>query len=348
MGTRYFDPEVGRWWAIDPALQGASPYMAMGNNPMMNIDEDGEFAFLAALAIGAAIGAGSYTASIAFSDGGFNNWSWGGFAQSAGIGAVSGVLTAGIGSAFGGVGGAASNSFGAQVLNEAGRAAAHGLAQGGLSAMQGGSFKNGFASGAIGSLGGSVFQATAGAKFANSIGGTVGFSALSGGVGAELSGGNFWRGAGTGATIGLLNHYAHKIENDINEKKLSNSAKKNNNRKDKEVYFVKKGDNLWSIAHRKYNGKYSVGEFLYFNKNIEFGYDSEGNYVPQIYPGQKLIIPRYYSEKPSLILTGANFKSAVEIIINISFDFFMKPTLGPVIPELMRDNQFDPNYLPDA
>ncbi|MGQ1911817.1 RHS repeat-associated core domain-containing protein, partial [Marinifilum sp. RC60d5] len=40
--TRYYDPEVGRWFAIDPALQAASPYMAMGNNPMMMIDEDGK------------------------------------------------------------------------------------------------------------------------------------------------------------------------------------------------------------------------------------------------------------------------------------------------------------------
>ena len=40
--ARYFDPEVGRWWAIDPALQAVSPYMAMGNNPMMYIDTDGK------------------------------------------------------------------------------------------------------------------------------------------------------------------------------------------------------------------------------------------------------------------------------------------------------------------
>ncbi|MUP36644.1 RHS repeat domain-containing protein, partial [Labilibaculum euxinus] len=40
--ARYFDPEVGRWWAIDPALQSASPYMAMGNNPMMYTDADGK------------------------------------------------------------------------------------------------------------------------------------------------------------------------------------------------------------------------------------------------------------------------------------------------------------------
>lgn len=39
--ARYYDPEVGRWFAIDPALQAASPYMAMGNSPMIYIDADG-------------------------------------------------------------------------------------------------------------------------------------------------------------------------------------------------------------------------------------------------------------------------------------------------------------------
>ena len=45
------------------------------------------------------------------------------------------------------------------------------------------------------------------------------FGALSGGVGAELSGGDFWRGAGTGATISLLNHLADHTEGSLAEKK---------------------------------------------------------------------------------------------------------------------------------
>jgi len=39
--ARQYDAEIGRWWAIDPALQAASPYLAMGNNPMMYVDADG-------------------------------------------------------------------------------------------------------------------------------------------------------------------------------------------------------------------------------------------------------------------------------------------------------------------
>jgi hypothetical protein len=53
---------------------------------------------------GAVIGEAGYTASVGFSDGGFNNWDWGQFGKSVGIGAVSGVVKAGIGSAFGVVG----------------------------------------------------------------------------------------------------------------------------------------------------------------------------------------------------------------------------------------------------
>ncbi len=173
---------------------------------MMMVDEDGEW-FFAALAVGALIGAGSYTASIAFSKGGFDNWSWGGFFQSAGMGAVSGVATAGIGNTLQGMSG-----FGTEAL----RAGMHGVTQGGLGAVQGDNFFNGFASGAISSMASSGFQSFD-TKFANSKWGGASFGALSGGVGAELSGGNFWRGAGQGATVALLNHYGHQIEGNLND-----------------------------------------------------------------------------------------------------------------------------------
>ncbi len=98
-----------------------------------------------------------------------------------------------------------------------------------MGTAQGGSFKNGFASGALGSLGGSAFGAVGG-DFAKTGVGMTSFSALSGGVGAELSGGNFWQGAGTGATIGLLNHTGEilqeKIVQNKYEKRLSERLKK--------------------------------------------------------------------------------------------------------------------------
>ena len=47
--------------------------------------------------------------------------------------------------------------------------------------------------------------------------GTVSFRALSGGIGAEFSGGNFWHGAVTGGIVAGLNHQIHKIgqQNDL-------------------------------------------------------------------------------------------------------------------------------------
>ncbi len=63
-------------------------------------------------------------------------------------------------------------------------------------------------------MAGSGFSAFGG-SFAESALGQISFSSLSGGVGAKLSGGNFWRGAATGATIGLLNHAKHIQQNNM-------------------------------------------------------------------------------------------------------------------------------------
>ncbi|MBN1214420.1 MAG: RHS repeat-associated core domain-containing protein [Candidatus Lokiarchaeota archaeon] len=40
-GARYYDPQLGRWWAIDPADEFYSPYVYCGNNPINMIDLDG-------------------------------------------------------------------------------------------------------------------------------------------------------------------------------------------------------------------------------------------------------------------------------------------------------------------
>lgn len=42
--ARQYDGVLGRWFAIDPEDQFASPYLAMGNNPVMMVDPDGELA----------------------------------------------------------------------------------------------------------------------------------------------------------------------------------------------------------------------------------------------------------------------------------------------------------------
>lgn len=62
-----------------------------------------------------------------------------------------------------------------------------------------------FAAGGLGSLAGSSFMMYGG-KFASSTAGTYAFSGLAGGVGAELTGGNFWEGAAVGVMNAGLNH----------------------------------------------------------------------------------------------------------------------------------------------
>ncbi|HTN06831.1 RHS repeat-associated core domain-containing protein, partial [Agriterribacter sp.] len=46
-GNRMYDPMVGRFWSVDPLTDRGhnipiSPYAAMGNNPILNIDPDGQ------------------------------------------------------------------------------------------------------------------------------------------------------------------------------------------------------------------------------------------------------------------------------------------------------------------
>lgn len=57
-------------------------------------------------------------------------------------------------------------------------------------------------------MAGSGFQAWA-PNVAKTVVGSVGFSAIAGGVGAELTGGEFWKGAVIGATVAGLNHLMH-------------------------------------------------------------------------------------------------------------------------------------------
>jgi RHS repeat-associated protein len=53
--ARQYDPTTARWGVVDPAGQFASPYSAMGNNPVIMVDPNGEIAFLAVVGIFAAV-----------------------------------------------------------------------------------------------------------------------------------------------------------------------------------------------------------------------------------------------------------------------------------------------------
>jgi len=168
----------------------------MNNNPISNVDPDGDSPIL----IGAAIGVLSNGIGNAINGENFFK----GAGKAALFGAIGGGISAGIGSAASGISNAGSRA--------AFQFGAHSLSGGVMSATQGGSFWSGAAAGGFSSGVGSGIDALGGGATAQWLGG-----GLSGGVGSSLAGGSFWQGAGQGLITGGLNHAAHSLTkpNDI-------------------------------------------------------------------------------------------------------------------------------------
>ncbi|MEM6816780.1 MAG: RHS repeat-associated core domain-containing protein, partial [Bacteroidota bacterium] len=188
--ARYYDPALGRFTTVDPQHQFMSGYVGMGNNPVMMVDPDGEFAFLAALpliakiGIGVGAGLGAYQgAKMAEANGG-NVFlgALGGFA----IGGIAGIASAGVGSAVaGGTGFLAGATTG-------------------LAAGATGGFINGVG---MTALGGSSLHESLGAGFKGAlIGGAFGgaIGGVSSGIQSVKHGGNFWSGKGATFDVGAI------------------------------------------------------------------------------------------------------------------------------------------------
>lgn len=108
-GSRMYDASLGRWMATDPQNQFGSPYQALGNNPISNIDPDGEFAMVA-VAVGAAIGA-IYGAVKAGKNGGTLNDYVGGIISGGIVGAIGGAASQIVPGSQGFLGGAAAGAI---------------------------------------------------------------------------------------------------------------------------------------------------------------------------------------------------------------------------------------------
>ncbi|MCF8297124.1 MAG: RHS repeat-associated core domain-containing protein [Saprospiraceae bacterium] len=60
--ARFYDSDLMRFYAVDPAMSDASPYLFCGNNPISYVDPDGEFPIIAAIIIAYAVYNGVQTA----------------------------------------------------------------------------------------------------------------------------------------------------------------------------------------------------------------------------------------------------------------------------------------------
>ncbi|WP_165828262.1 RHS repeat-associated core domain-containing protein [Chryseobacterium phosphatilyticum] len=229
MNGRLYDPLLRRFLNADENIQDPTntqnynKYGYVLNNPLMFNDPSGEelvtlfaismAAIVKAIIIGAAVGLAAYTLSLAVT-GNFDQWNLLGAFKATFTGAVSGAVTFGIGSLFSGAGGCITAA--AQMIKETVgqigfvliQAGTHAIAQGILSSVQGENFLTSAASGFLGSLGAAAFGAIA-KDFAQKAAGQILFGAISGGIGSELAGGNFWQGALIGGIVAGLNHTMH-------------------------------------------------------------------------------------------------------------------------------------------
>ncbi|XP_049282990.1 uncharacterized protein LOC125763675 [Anopheles funestus] len=88
--ARLYDPDIGRFYQMDPKEQYPSPYVYAGNSPIALIDPDGELAFAISCIIMAIIGAYIGAASAAKS---WNPLEWNWKSKSLWLGMIGGALT---------------------------------------------------------------------------------------------------------------------------------------------------------------------------------------------------------------------------------------------------------------
>lgn len=232
MNARLYDPKLHRFLQPDTYVQ--DPYNTQNhnrygyclNNPLKYTDVTGDVFNIATLASCIPV-VGSIFASWIMKQ----PVDWGAVIVDAVMTGVSITVTCGIGEAVATIG----NFY----TRAAVQALAHAAFQGGLSSITGGKFWAGFASGALSSIAASAlnggFHITKGANGAININyiegiaaqgtvGTLAFSAIAGGAGSAIGGGNFWKGAVTGLIVAGFNHLVHDNPNGHLKEWLENAG----------------------------------------------------------------------------------------------------------------------------
>lgn len=277
MNARLYDPLLGRFLSPDPYVQAPdftqnfNRYSYALNNPLRYTDESGEFVFsmflgpvgavIDAACWGALIGGASYTINVAFSDGAFSNWNWSDFGKAAGWGAVSGAVSFGIGEFCGALSGVV-GELGTELI----RSSAHGLAQGSITYLQGGSFWSGFTSGMLGSFVGSGYSAL---NLDEQLGafGMLAFSSVTSGFASVLNGDSFLQGACIGLTTAGLNHLQHKTE----EYKFFNRLRKHYERGNGEDLILTIKEFNYLIRQGHIDAENAIlGDDGYYKTSIDF------------------------------------------------------------------------------
>ncbi|MGU9937113.1 RHS repeat-associated core domain-containing protein [Empedobacter brevis] len=224
MNGRIYDPMLKQFLSPDNFIQdpeNSQNYNRYGyawNNPLLYTDPSGEvfqIGFGLAVGIGAAIGALTYTIQAIMS----GTFDFRDFAKGIFIGAVSGAVSFGVGeiatALFNGICQVTATLTANQIgyIVGAAQMVMHGVSQGVIQGVSGGAnFGQTFISAMISSaVSGAVQGAGNIAGLKDGAFRTILFGTVSGGISAELTGGNFWQGAATGLIVSGLNHAAHEL-----------------------------------------------------------------------------------------------------------------------------------------
>lgn len=181
--ARLYDARLGAFYAVDPKAQFSSPYTAMGNNPIMMSDPDGELAWFVPVIIGSVVGgyAGASIQSGSWNPGKWEKDWYKGAITGALIGAAAG---AGVSAAIGPQGGITGITVGNSTAAGAGLTKGWGIA---TSALQSANLNIGIAAGRDGSTIDNVYKSGLVGLFSGAFSASGGFGLAKSGFAGRLA-----------------------------------------------------------------------------------------------------------------------------------------------------------------